>query len=72
MKGKKGRAIKYDNLKLADYLCPNNILDLEEQRLLFHIRSETNSNPENVGRTEACQLICGEHYENHHILFARI
>ena len=30
--GKKGRAILYeDKLKMADYLCPNDILNLQDQ-----------------------------------------
>ena len=53
---------------MADYLCPNSILNLEEQWLLFQIISETNSIPANVGGTEPCPLNCGEHFENHHIL----
>ena len=41
--GKKGRALIYeDKLKMADYLCPNDKLNLEDQIEIFQVRSETN------------------------------
>ena len=67
--GKKGRAILYeDKLKLADYLCPNDILNLEDQMKIFQVRSETNSIPANIGNPGPCPMNCGEILENPHIL----
>ena len=41
--GSKGSHIKYGStLEMADYLCPNNLLSVEDQRELFQIRTQTN------------------------------
>ena len=69
-KGKKGNILKYKNqLQMADYLCPNNFLDIDDQRLLFQIRSETNQLPANKGNPGPCPLDCGSLLLNNpHIL----
>ena len=70
--GKKGRTIVYeDKLKMAEYLWPNNILNLEEQRLIFQIRSEINPIPANLGNPGQCPTNCGELFENPHILVCK-
>ena len=62
--GKKGRTIVYeDKLKMAEYLWPNNILNLEEQRLIFQIRSEINPIPANLGNPGQCPKNCEELFE---------
>ena len=34
--GSKGRSLKYgDSLQMADYLCPNTVISVEEQRQIF-------------------------------------
>ena len=69
-KGKKGNILKYKNqLQMADYSCPNIFLDLEDQRLLFQIRSETNQLPANKGNPGPCPMDCGSLLLNNpHIL----
>jgi hypothetical protein len=67
--GKKGRALIYeDKLKMADYLSPNDILNLEDQIEIFQVRSETNSIPANIGNPGPCPMSCGEILQNPHIL----
>ena len=56
---------------MADYLCQISTFDLESQRLLFQFRSETNSIPANLGKTEPCQSISGEFLENPHTLISK-
>ena len=53
---------------MADYLCPNGILNLEDQILIFQVRSETNPIPANIGNPGPCPMNCGEVLENPHIL----
>ena len=56
---------------MAEYLWPNNIRNLEEQRLIFQIRSEINPIPANLGNPGQCPTNCGELFENHHILVCK-
>ena len=69
--GSKGRTIRYGkSLAMADYLCPNNHLSVQDQRDIFHIRSRTNPLPANKGNPMLC--VCGEEQENNHILLCDI
>ena len=46
----KGRDLKYsERLEMADYLCHNNQLLVEDQIILFQIRTEINPLPANRG-----------------------
>ena len=48
--GKKGKNIQYGGqLEMADYLCPNSQLTVEDQKEIFQIRSMTNPLPSNQG-----------------------
>ena len=48
--GSKGRTLRYDkSLAMADYLCLNKQLSVQDQRDLFQIRSRTNPLPANRG-----------------------
>ena len=69
-KGKIGSIIRYkDHLQMADHLYPNIFLDLDDQRLLFQTRSETNQLPANKGDPGPCPLDCGSLLLNNpHIL----
>ena len=65
--GSKGRTIRYGkSLAMADYLCPNNQLSVQDQRDVFQIRSRTNPLPANRGNPQLC--VCREEQENYHIL----
>ena len=56
--GSKGQTLIYGNsLAMADYLCPNNQLSVQDQRDLFQIRSRTNPLPANRGNPLLC--VCG-------------
>ena len=41
-KGQKGKEIMYKTFQLQYYLCPFSNLELEDQRLLFNLRSRMN------------------------------
>ena len=72
-KGSKGRNIQYeDKFMMADYLCPNNQLSVEDQRIVFQIRSRTNPIQANIGKTQLCPTGCGNFLENSHILSCEI
>ena len=65
----KGSLIKYEEtIQIADYLLPNKILELEDQREIFRIRSKTNRLPSNWGETILCETACGQNLNNEHIL----
>ena len=53
---------------MADYLLPDNILKLEEQRDIFKIRPRTNILPSNWGEHTLCETGCLEILDNEHIL----
>ena len=46
-RGTKGSEIEYINLEMADYLLPNNILTIHEQRKIFEIRNKMSDIPSN-------------------------
>ena len=72
-KGTKGCIIKYEEtFQIADYLLPNKILMLEDQREIFRIRSKTNRLPPNWGESVMCETACGQALSNEHILSCRI
>ena len=50
---------------MADYLCPNSQLSVEDQKDVFQIRSRTNPLPAIRGDPHPCA--CGEVLENDHI-----
>ena len=66
--GKKGKNIQYGGqLEMADYLCPNSQLTVEDQKEIFQIRSMTNPLPSNRGDPKLCSTGCGFMMENLHI-----
>ena len=66
--GKKGKNIKYgSSLEMADYLCPNSQLTVQDQKDIFQIRSMTNPLPSNRGDPQPCSTGCGDLMENPHI-----
>ena len=72
-KGSKGATLIYGKrLQMADYLCPNIHLSVEEQRQIFQIRSKINPLPSNRGVTVFCVTGCGEMLDNSHILQCKV
>ena len=54
-KGSKGFTLKYGkSLSMADYLCPNNKLSVEDQKQINQIRSQINAIPSNRGEKTFC------------------
>ena len=67
--GSKGKTLIYgDKLQMADYLRPNMVLNVEEQRQIFQIRSRVNPLPANKGEVSLCPTDCGNVLDNNHIL----
>ena len=67
---KKGKTIKYDNrLALQDYLRPNKVLTLDQQKLLFSLRCETNLN--HIETKVMCELGCMVPNNNQHIYICK-
>ena len=65
--GSKGWTLRYDkSLAIANYLCPNNQLSVQDQRDLFQKRSRTNPLPANRGNPLLC--VYGGVQDNYHIL----
>ena len=68
-KGSKGSTLKYGQcLSMADFLCPNDKLSVEDQIQIFQIRSQINHLPSNKGEQTYCATRCGEFFENSHFL----
>ena len=71
--GSKGSKLKYGpKLQIADYLCPNNQLSVDDQVQIFQIRSQINPLPGNKGESEPCVTGCGEIMNNFHIFQCEI
>ena len=71
-KGTKGKEIEYEELKMADYLLPNNIiLSIENQRNIFAIRNMMVNIPANFSSqqkaTGVVKCICGQIENMKHI-----
>ena len=66
--GSKGRNLHYTKkLEMANCLCPNNYLSVENQRQIFEIRSRSNPLPSNRGVIQHCNTGCGEIMNNSHV-----
>ena len=66
--GSKGSNLRYGAvLEMAEYLCPNNFLSVEDQREIFQIRSQTNALPANRGDPQPCLTGCGGILNNPHV-----
>ena len=68
-KKEKGARIKYDFLELKDYLNSWLNLNIEDQRIIFSIRSEMNPLKSNFRRNnkmevEYCVKKCGQEMDN--------
>ena len=71
--GSKGSTLRYGKgLQMAEYLCPNDQLSVEDQRQIFQIRSQINPLPSNRGKTSYCVTGCGEVLNNSHTLRCKI
>ena len=73
LKGKrksKGKEIKYEELEMAEYLGPTNIiLTIEEKQKLFGIRNRMVNLPINFPKSKIKpKCICGETEEMEHIV----
>ena len=75
-KKEKGARIKYDSLELKDYLNSWSNLNIEDQRIIFSIRSEMNPLKSNFRRNnkmevEYCVKKCGQEIDNEHLTWCK-
>ena len=71
-----GSRIKYNRLKLQDYLGPSSILSLENQDFLFSIRCEMNILKLNFTRNKSivstfCINSCKKELNNEHLVYCK-
>ena len=71
-----GSRIKYNRLKLQDYLGPSSILSLENQDFLFSIRCEMNILKSNFTRNKSiiskCFInSCKKELDNEHLVYCK-
>ena len=67
-RGKKGKEIEYRNIEMAQYLLPNNQLNIKEQTKIFEMRNKMTNIPSNFTKKETenkCK--CGENESMEHI-----
>ena len=57
---------------MAEYLCPNIQLSVEEKRQIFQIRSQINPLPPKRGKQVFCLTGCGDILDNSHILLCKV
>ena len=57
---------------MADYLCPNSQLTVQDQKDIFQIRSMTNPLPSNRGNPKPCSSGCGNIMDNAHVFLCSV
>ena len=70
VEGSKGYEIKYEILKCQSYLLPHSNLSLEDQRLMFLLRTKMNNLPTNFSGSKCdpyCFTNCGQILNNKHL-----
>ena len=65
--GSKGKKIEYDQIKMAQYLLPNNQLEVKEQRKCFEIRNKMTNIPNIFSRKNDLKCLCGQPENMEHI-----
>ena len=72
-KGKKGSEIEVKSLKMSEYLLPNDVLTIEEQRNIFEIRNKMSNIPSNfkTEKDSTVKCICGEKESMKHIYICK-
>ena len=66
--GSKGKAIQYEQIKMADYLLPECSLSVSDKTEMFAFRCQMNDLPNNFGKEELCEFDCKELMNNEHLL----
>ena len=63
-RGKKGKDIQFNSLRMSEYLLPNDELDINEQRKIFELRNNMTEIKANyVSEKENISVcICGEKF----------
>ena len=73
-RGKKGMEIEYSSIRMAEYLLPNDVLSISEQRYVFSIRNRMvkieNNFPGNMNDKSTC--LCGQIEDMKHIYSCKI
>ena len=57
---------------MADYLCPNKKLSVQDQHDLFAFRCKMNQLPSNYGNNTLCETNCGAVLTNSHLLNCKV
>ena len=66
-RGSKGKEINYDKMKMAQYLLPNNQLEVKEQQKFFEIRNKMTNIPNNFSRKNDNKCLCGQIENMEHV-----
>ena len=67
--GEKGFNIIYgESFSMANYLKPNSLLSMEDQKVILSIRCQVNPLPSNMGEVIQCETGCGNILNNTHIM----
>ena len=71
-RGSKGKEIEYDKIGMAQYLQPNNQLEVKEQRKIFEIRNRMTNIPNNFSRKNDVKCLCGQTEDMEHVYNCKI
>ena len=66
-RGSKGKEIEYDKIRMAQYLQPNNQLEVKEQMKIFEIRNRMTNIPNNFSRKNDVKCHCGQPENMEHV-----
>ena len=66
-RGSKGREIEYDRIQMAQYLLPNDQLEIKEQRKIFEMRNKMTNIPNNFSSKSEIKCLCGQIEQMEHI-----
>ena len=69
-RGSKGKEIKYTDIEMSEYLCPNdNSLTIEEKQNMFSVRNRMSNIPSNfyLKTSDNIEICCGEIEDMEHV-----
>ena len=66
-RGSKGKEIEYARTQMAQYLLPNDQLEVKEQRKIFEMRNKMTNIPDNFSTKSEIKCICGKIEKMEHI-----
>ena len=70
-RGSKGKEIEYKSIQMSQYLQPNNVLEISEQKKIFEVRNKMTIIPANFSGSKENKCVCLQKENMEHIYHCR-